>query len=225
MTNIRLLQIQSNYGLDCNPVIFWPLDSIINCTNITFLEGLLTLCKKHNFFYSVPDTYRNVILGGNTPIRDILNQQIYSHLKNFLVQTRIIYKSQLSEVITGRALSWSSFCQSNSLRTTVAPAAWFMLLQATFPGQPIFSETSPFRSNPTPLSPTLPMDFDSSSLPSVHHSCALLDLFDYHQLFLTTPRTNQSIWAVTWSSFISSPILVRITFGTDRSSLNYKIEH
>ena len=52
-----------------------------------------------------------------------------------------------------------------------------------------------------------------------------MDLFDYHQLYLTTPRTNQSIWAVTWSSFISSPVLVRITFGTDWSSLNYKIEH
>jgi len=109
-------------------------------------------------------------------IRAILNQQTYSRLKNFLVQKRIFYKSQLSEVITGRALSWTSFCQSNGLRTTVAPAAWFMLLQATFPGQPIFSETSPFRSNPTPLPPTLPMDFDSSSLPSVHHSCAPLDV-------------------------------------------------
>src|SRR5205823_8379316 len=225
VTNIRLLQIQSKYGLDCNPVISWPLDSIINRTNITFLEGLLTLCKKHNFSYSVPDTYRNVILGGNTPIRNILNQQTYSRLKNFLVQKRIIYKSQLSEVITGCALSWSSFCQSNSLLTTVTPAAWFMLLQATFPGQPIFSETSPFRSNPVPLPPTLPVDFDSLSLPSVHHSCAPLDLFNYHQLYLTTPRTNQSIWAVTWSSFIFSPVLVRITFGTDWSSLNYKIEH
>src|SRR2546423_9214586 len=100
-----------------------------------------------------------------------------------------------------------------------------MLLQATLSGQPIFSETSPFRSNPIPLPPTLPVNFDSSSLPSVHHSCAPLDLFDYHQLYLTTPRTNQSIWAVTWSSFISSPVLVRITFGTDWSSLNYKIEH
>src|SRR2546423_15573581 len=100
-----------------------------------------------------------------------------------------------------------------------------MLLQATFPGQPIFSKTSPFRSNPVPLPPTLPVDFDSSSLQSVHHSCAPLDVFDYHQLYLTTPRTNQSIWAVTWSSFISSPVLVRITFGTDWSSLNYKIEH
>src|SRR5207253_8835288 len=37
--------------------------------------------------------------------------------------------------------------------------------------------------------------------------------------------TIHSIWAVTWSSFISSPILVRITFRTDWSSLNYKIEH
>src|SRR5436189_3128559 len=45
VTNIRLLQIQSKYGLDCNPVISWPLDSIINRTNITFLKGLLTLCK------------------------------------------------------------------------------------------------------------------------------------------------------------------------------------
>src|SRR5204862_750600 len=108
---------------------------------------------------------------------------------------------------------------------TVAPAAWFMLLQATFPGQPIFSETSPFRLNPVPLPPTLPVDFDSSSLPSIHHSCAPLDLLAYHQLYLTTPRTNPSIWAVTWSSFISSPVLVRITIGTDWSSLNYKIEH
>ena len=49
VTNIRLLQIQSKYGLDCNPVISWPLDSIANRANITFLEGLLTLCKKHNF--------------------------------------------------------------------------------------------------------------------------------------------------------------------------------
>ena len=85
MTNIRLLQIQSKYGLDCNPVISWPLDSIINRTNITFLEGLLSLCKKHNFSYSVPDTYRNAILGENMPIRSILNQQTYSRLKNFLV--------------------------------------------------------------------------------------------------------------------------------------------
>src|SRR6266511_4563127 len=100
-----------------------------------------------------------------------------------------------------------------------------MLLQATFPGQPIFSKTSPFRSNPVSLPLTLPVDFNSASLPSVHHSCAPLDLFDYHQLYLTTPRTNQSIWAVTWSSFISSPVLVRITFGTDWSSLKYKIEH
>src|SRR2546421_3370483 len=100
-----------------------------------------------------------------------------------------------------------------------------MLLQATFPGQPIFSETSPFCSNPVPLPPTLPVDFDSSSLPSVHHSCAPLNLFDYHQLYLTTPRTNQSIWAVTWASFIFSPVLVRITFGTDWSSLNYKIKY
>src|SRR5207245_863250 len=38
VTNIRLLQIQSKYGLDCNPVISWPLDYIINCTNITFLK-------------------------------------------------------------------------------------------------------------------------------------------------------------------------------------------
>ena len=67
------------------------------------------------------------------PIRAIINQQTYSRLKNFLVQKRIFYKSQLSEVITGRALSWTSFCQSNGLRTTVAPAAWFMLLQAPFP--------------------------------------------------------------------------------------------
>jgi len=107
----------------------------------------------------------------------------------------------------------------------VVPAAWFKLLQATFPGQLIFSKTSPFRSNPVPLPPTLPVDFDSSSLPSVHHSCAPLDLLDYQQLYLTTPRINKSIWAVTWSSFISSPVLVRITFGTDWSSLNYKIEH
>src|SRR5204863_203762 len=146
--NIRLLQIQSKYGLDCNPVISWPLDFIVNRTNITFLEGLLTLCKKHNCSYSVPEIYRNVILGGNMPIRAILNQQTYSRLKNFLVQKRIFYKSQLTEVITGRALSWSSFCQSNSLLTTVAPAAWFMLLQATFPGQPIFS--FPFQSGSTP---------------------------------------------------------------------------
>src|SRR5204862_7817394 len=107
----------------------------------------------------------------------------------------------------------------------VALAAWFMLLQATFPEQLIFSEISPFRSNPAPLPPTLPVDFDFSSLPSVHLSCTPLDLFNYHQLYLTTPRTNQSIWAVTWSSFISSPVLVRITIGTDWSSLNYKIEH
>src|SRR5207248_1052536 len=85
VTNIQLLQIQSKYGLDCNPVISWPLDSIINRTNITFLEGLLTLCKKYNFSYSVPDIYRNVILGENTPIRAILNQQTYSCLKNFVV--------------------------------------------------------------------------------------------------------------------------------------------
>src|SRR5438270_3261484 len=102
----------------------------------------------------------------------------------------------------------------------MTPAAWFMLLQATFPRQPIFSEISPFHSNSIPLPPTLPVDFDSSSLPSVHHSCAPLDLLVYHQLYLTTPRTNPSIWAVIWSSFI-----VRITFGTDWSSLNYKIEH
>src|SRR2546421_1035476 len=100
-----------------------------------------------------------------------------------------------------------------------------MLLQVTFPEQPIFSETSPFRSNSVPLPPSLPVDFDSSSLPLVHHSCAPLDLFDYYQLYLTTPRTNQSIWTVIWSSFISSPVLVRITFGTDWSSLNYKIEY
>src|SRR5436189_3812523 len=67
VTNIRLLQIQSKYGLDCNPVISWPLDSIVNRTNITFLEGLLTLCKKHNFSYSVSEIYHNVVLGGNTP--------------------------------------------------------------------------------------------------------------------------------------------------------------
>src|SRR5437868_15262875 len=83
VTNIQLLQIQSKYGLDCNPVISWPLDSIINCTNITFLEGLLALCNKHNFSYSVSDTYRNVILGGNIPLRDILNQQTYNRLKTF----------------------------------------------------------------------------------------------------------------------------------------------
>src|SRR3989440_8545291 len=128
VTNIRLLQIQSKYGLDCNPVISWPLDSIVNRTNVTFLEGLLTLCKKHNFSYSVPEIYRNVILGGNMPIRAILNQQTYSRLNNFLVQKRIFYKSQLTEVIAGRTLSWASFCQANSLLTTVARAACTMRL-------------------------------------------------------------------------------------------------
>src|SRR4051812_1690288 len=90
------------------------------------------LYKKHDFSYSVPNSYRNIILGGYTPIRDILNQQTYSRLKNFLVRKRIIYKSQLSEVITGRALSWSSFCQSNGLRTTVAPAAWLCYYKLPF---------------------------------------------------------------------------------------------
>ena len=85
VTNIRLLQIQFNYGLDCNPVIFWPLDSLINRNNITFFEGLLTLCKKHNFSYSVSESQQNVNLGGNTFLRTIFKQQTYSYLKNFLV--------------------------------------------------------------------------------------------------------------------------------------------
>ena len=132
ITNIRLLQIQSQYSLDCNLVISWPLDSIANCINVTFLEGLLSLCKKHSFSYSVPDNQRNIILGGHTPLRSILKQEIYARLKNFLVKKRIVYKSQLVELITNRTLSWSSFCNSNGLLLTIAPHAWFELLLGRF---------------------------------------------------------------------------------------------
>src|ERR1043166_7881816 len=102
VTYIRLLQIQSKYNLDCNPVVSWPLDFLANRLIVTFLEGLLTLCKKQSFSYSVPNSQLNVILGGHTPIRSILNQQLFSRLKNFLVKYCIIYKIQLSELLTDR---------------------------------------------------------------------------------------------------------------------------
>src|SRR5438128_12553535 len=65
VTNIRLLQIQSIYSLDCNPVISCPLVFILNCTHITFLDGLLTLCNKNNFSYSLTATYLDIILAVN----------------------------------------------------------------------------------------------------------------------------------------------------------------
>ena len=225
VTNIRLLQIQSQYSLDCNPIISWPLDSLANRPKVTFLESLLTLCKLHGFSYSVPESLKNTIQGGHTPLRSILNQQTFTSLKSFLTKNHIIFKSQLSEIITNRPLSWSSFCHSNSILLTITPIAWFKLLLAVFPGQPIFGESSPFCADPAPLRPESLLAFDSTSIPMVHSSCVPLDLISYHQQFLTTPFTKNNIWAVTWSPVRASPIIVRITFGTDESSLSYNIEH
>ena len=226
VTYIRLLQIQSKYNLDRNPVVSWPLDFLANRHNVTFLEGLLTLCKKHSLSYSVPDSQLNVILGGHTPIRSIVNQQVFTRLKNFLAKYRIIYKSQLSELLTDRPLSWPSFCQANGRLVTIAPAAWFTLLQATFPGQPIFSESSPFRLNPAPIPDSSLSAYNPNSLPAVHQYCTPLDLPSLHQHFWATPKAKRIFWAVTWSPFISSPIIVKISLGTtDWSSLNYTIEH
>ena len=73
VTNIRLLQIQSLYNLSCNPIISWPFDYLQNRSNITFLDSLLTLCKVHNFSYSVPNCFLNKINGGHTPIHDIID--------------------------------------------------------------------------------------------------------------------------------------------------------
>jgi len=113
ITHARLKNIQRYLWIPHNPLSNYPFNNIPHRLKTSYLTNMLFLCKISNITFEIKKNINKNILGGETPIYQLMSEKDYFQNIDSLQQYGVLFLEQITTIDHQYFLSWLSICKRN----------------------------------------------------------------------------------------------------------------